>query len=69
MMFHQKTERTVEPLLLSPRQAAQALSICERTLFTLTRSGAIPCVRIGRLVRYAPSALQDWIEENSQKTG
>ncbi|MHC4520305.1 MAG: helix-turn-helix domain-containing protein [Planctomycetota bacterium] len=57
-----------EPLLLSPREAARALRISERTLFSLTKNGDVPCVRIGRLVRYAPSALQDWIERNSQKT-
>ena len=68
-MLHERNKRTGEPLLLTSRQAAKALSICERTLFTLTKSGAIPCVRVGRLVRYAPSALQDWIEENSQKAG
>jgi excisionase family DNA binding protein len=68
-MFHQRTEQTVEPMLLTVRQAAKVLSISERTLFTLTKGGDIPHVRIGRLVRYAPSALQDWIERNSQKAG
>ena len=40
-------------LLLDPRRAAQALSVSPRTLWTLTKSGQLPCVRVGRrLVRY-----------------
>jgi excisionase family DNA binding protein len=50
------------PLLLTMRQAAQMLAIGERTMWELTRRGAIPCVRIGRSVRYSPLDLQAWIE-------
>jgi excisionase family DNA binding protein len=50
------------PLLLTRRQAAQTLAIGERTLWELTRSGAIPCLRIGRAVRYSPLDLQAWID-------
>jgi excisionase family DNA binding protein len=49
------------------RQAAQMLAIGERTLWELTRRGSIPCVRIGRAVRYSPLDLQTYIE--SQKCG
>jgi excisionase family DNA binding protein len=46
------TAPEVEPLLLTARQAAAALSISERTLWQLTRDGAVRCVRLGRAVRY-----------------
>jgi excisionase family DNA binding protein len=52
----------VPPLLLTIRQAAQLLAIGERTMWELTRRGAIPCVRIGRSVRYSPLDLRAWIE-------
>jgi excisionase family DNA binding protein len=58
---------TPATLLLTARQAAQALAIGERTLWELTRQNAIPCVRIGRAVRYSPLDLQAWIE--SRKSG
>lgn len=48
-------------MLLRPSEAAKRLAICERTLYTLTQTGQIPSVRIGRLVRYSPNAIQDWI--------
>jgi len=49
-------------LLLTADEAAFALTISTRTLWTLTNAGQIPCVRLGRCVRYAPEALQDWIQ-------
>jgi excisionase family DNA binding protein len=51
----------IPKLLLTPREAAAALCISERSLWSLTRSGTVPAVRIGRSVRYDPVALQAWI--------
>jgi len=49
-------------LLLSAREAARALSICEKTLWSLTRPrGNLPCVRIGRRCLYDPRDLEAWI--------
>jgi len=53
-----------EPFLLSARDAAKRLSISQRTLFTLTSTGRIPCVRIGRLVRYSVDTLKKWIKDH-----
>jgi excisionase family DNA binding protein len=52
----------VHPLLFTARQAAEMLAISERTLWELTRRGAIRCVRIGRAVRYTVSDLQSYIQ-------
>jgi excisionase family DNA binding protein len=52
-----------ERLLLTPREAAGALAISEGTLSTRTAKGEIPCVRLGRSVRYSPSDLAIWIRE------
>ncbi len=48
-------------LLLTPQQAAQALAISPRKLWSLTASGDIPCVRLGKCVRYPVDQLQQWI--------
>jgi len=53
-------------LLLTTREAAKALAICERKLWELTNRGEIPAVRIGRAVRYDPRDLARFVE--SQKT-
>jgi excisionase family DNA binding protein len=57
----------VQVLLLSPREAAKALSVCEKTLYTLTRRGEIPAVRFGRSVRYSLEDLRTWIQSRSEK--
>ncbi len=49
-------------LLLRPDEAAQALAISERTLWTISKRGEIPVVRIGRSVRYHIDDLTRWIE-------
>jgi excisionase family DNA binding protein len=55
------------PMLLTVRQAAEALQISERKLWGMAAAGEIPRVRIGRSVRYDPTDLRAWIER--QKTG
>ncbi|MBD3672368.1 MAG: helix-turn-helix domain-containing protein [Planctomycetaceae bacterium] len=56
------------PNLLTAKEAARSLSVCEKTLWSLSQPrGPIPVVRIGRAVRYAPEDLRGWIE--SQKGG
>ena len=60
-------EQSLRPLLLSPREAAKTLSICERTLYSLTKAGEIPVVRIGRAVRYSLDDLKQWIKRTSEK--
>ena len=60
--------RAVPTLLLTPREAAEALSICERTLYGLSKRGQIPAVRIGRAVRYSVRDLEDWIQKSSENS-
>jgi hypothetical protein len=55
-------------LLLAPTEAAESLRICEKILWSLTQPrGPIPCVRLGRAVRYSPGELQKWITSRSQE--
>ena len=59
-------EPTTLAALLTVREAAGLLRISDRTLFTLTKDGQIPSVRVGRGVRYDEQDLARWIE--AQKT-
>jgi hypothetical protein len=54
--------KAAEPLLLTPREAARALAISERSLWSLTASGEVRCVRLGRAKRYAPADLRNYID-------
>ena len=62
MFESKKTEQLTPRLLMTAIEAARALSVCEKTLWTLTQRGEIPCVRIGRAVRYDVRDLDGWIQ-------
>ena len=71
------TDRTTAPgslpavtstaLALRPREAAKALGISERMLWSLTAPrGTIPAVRIGTCVLYPVTGLQTWLDRQAQ---
>jgi len=61
---------TAKPaLLLTPKQAAEALAIGPRKLWSMTASGEIPHLRIGRSVRYPVDALHQWIDDQKRGGG
>lgn len=51
-------------MLLRSSEVAELLAISERQLHKIMRSGLLPCVRVGKLVRYRPDAIQDWIRQS-----
>jgi excisionase family DNA binding protein len=49
--------------LLKAEDVAEILSLPKLRVYELARQGQLPCVRIGeRQVRFARSALREWIE-------
>jgi excisionase family DNA binding protein len=51
-------------LLLTPTEAADALRVSPKSLYSLTAPrGPIRAVRIGRSVRYSVDALRQWIAQ------
>jgi excisionase family DNA binding protein len=53
-------------LLVTAREAADALCVSERKLFSMTKAGEIPCLKMGRAVRYALADLQTFIDRRRQ---
>lgn len=56
-LVHSVTDATASPLLLSVTEAARLLNVSPRTVWSLTESGSLPHVRIGR--RVLPTDLAD----------
>lgn len=58
-------------LALRPKEAAKALGIGERLLWSMTNAGEIPHVRLGRAIVYPVAALQEWLEKqlDNKKSG
>jgi len=59
-------QNTTEKFLLTPRETAAAMGICERTLYGLTKAGELPVVRIGRAVRYSMDDIRAWIKKSKK---
>ncbi len=57
-----------EQMLLKPSEAAKALALSPRKLWSLTASGEIDCLRSGKAVRYDPADLRAWIERNKMSS-
>lgn len=55
--------------LLTAREAAPVLKVSEAALRRYARLGIIPCIRLGRLLRFDPDALQRWRASFFEITG
>jgi len=53
-------------LALRPKDAAKALGIGERLLWSLTNRGLVPHVKLGRRVLYPIRELEDWLAANAK---
>ena len=66
-MNGERQTTTIERLLLTSKETAKALGICERSLYALTKAGELRAVKIGRAVRYSLNDLKSWIEKKSKE--
>ena len=55
------TATTGERLLITVEEAARRLGIGRSLAWRLVRSGELPSVRLGRLVRIPERALEEWL--------
>jgi len=56
-------------LLLTVREAAAALSVSERHLYTITKRDGLPVVRLGKSVRYRVSDIETWLAARATPGG
>ena len=69
-MTFDRPDPSTPRLLLSAREAARALSVCEKTLWSYTRPrGTMPAVKIGARTLYDPRDLAAWIDAQKQEAG
>ena len=48
--------------LLTPDEVADMLQIARKTVVVMAREHRIPCIRIGRIVRFDPAEIDRWID-------
>jgi excisionase family DNA binding protein len=49
--------------LLRPDEAAHLLSVKTSWVYEAVRTGRVPCVRVGRHIRFTRPMLDDWLAE------
>ena len=47
--------------LLTPAQAAELLSVRPSWIYEAVRTGSLPCLRIGRHIRFTRPMLEEWL--------
>ena len=47
--------------IMTPREAAEYLSIHVRTIYRLAKNGDIPCRKVGGSWRFKKDALDEWL--------
>jgi excisionase family DNA binding protein len=53
--------------LLAPEEAAELLVVTPRQVLALARAGELPCVKVGRFVRFRRESLDRWVEESERE--
>jgi excisionase family DNA binding protein len=56
-------------LLLTVEEAAERIGICRAYMFKLIRQGDVRSVKVGRLRRVTPAALEDFVARLSRADG
>ena len=60
-------EATVSPVAVRPKQAARMLNISQRTLWSWTKAGLLPHVRVGGAVLYPVAELEAWLRQQAAR--
>jgi len=53
-------------LALRMRELAKALNLSVRTIWSLTKAGVIPHVRLGSSVLYPVDSIRQWLQEQAK---
>jgi excisionase family DNA binding protein len=57
---------TLDEPLLKPSDAAALLSVRTSWVYEAVRAGRLPCVRVGRHLRFLRSDLECWVREQRE---
>jgi len=64
MTTRDDTLHRLDTPLLTPAEAAGLLAVKPSWIYEAVRSGTLPCLRIGRHIRFTRSMLEEWLRES-----
>lgn len=50
-----------------PEEAAELLAVSPRWIYEAVRSGQLPCLRLGRQLRFTQRMLEEWLAGNLRR--
>jgi len=53
--------RALDGPLLRPEQAAALLNVKTSWVYDAVRTGRLPCIRVGRHIRFTRAMLEEWL--------
>jgi excisionase family DNA binding protein len=56
-------ERRLDAPLLRPEEAAALLAVKTSWIYDAVQTGRLPCIRVGRHIRFTRTMLEDWLAE------
>jgi excisionase family DNA binding protein len=56
------TMRRLDDPLLRPEEAARLLSVRPSWIYEAVRTNRLPCLRVGRHIRFTRAMLEEWLE-------
>jgi excisionase family DNA binding protein len=57
-----RLSRPLDGPLLTPDTAAALLSVKTSWIYEAVRTGRLPCLRVGRHIRFTQAMLEDWLD-------
>ena len=64
---HDAAVQRLDTPLLTPAEAAQLLAVKPSWIYEAVRSGTLPCLRIGRHIRFTRTMLEGWLQAGWRK--
>lgn len=59
-------ETLIDGPLLRPEEAARLLSVRTSWVYDAVRTGKVPCIRVGRHIRFTRAMLEAWLAAQTQ---
>jgi excisionase family DNA binding protein len=60
---HENMPRRLDGPLLRPEQAAELLAVKPSWVYDAVRTGRLPCLRVGRHIRFTKTMLETWLAD------
>lgn len=57
-----EASRSLDGPLLRPDQVAALLSVKTSWVYDAARTGKLPCIRVGRHIRFTRPMLEEWLQ-------